>query len=80
MLGHRTEKVITLVQAANSEDVDKAVNAARVACNDPSWKQISASERGQLLGRLADLVEDEKELLATIDAWDNGRWFQTSWV
>jgi aldehyde dehydrogenase (NAD+) len=33
---------------------------------------MSGSDRGILMAKLADLIEEEKELLATIDAWDNG--------
>ncbi|KAL6882153.1 aldehyde dehydrogenase domain-containing protein [Trichoderma longibrachiatum] len=68
-----TEEVITNVQAAGSEDVDKAVRAAKAALKDPSWKQLSASDRGRLMTRLADLIEAKKEVFATIDAWDNGK-------
>lgn len=67
-----TEKPIATVQAADADNVDDAVNAARAALKHESWKGISASERGLLMFRLADLIEEKKELLATIDAWDNG--------
>ena len=69
---HRTEEVITTVQAAGAEDVDKAVKSARAALKDPSWKELSASDRGRLMSRLADLIEEKRETFATIDAWDNG--------
>ncbi|KFA69120.1 hypothetical protein S40285_00112 [Stachybotrys chlorohalonatus IBT 40285] len=68
-----TEKPIATVQAADADNVDDAVNAARAALKHESWKGISASERGLLMFRLADLIEEKKELLATIDAWDNGK-------
>ncbi|KAF4962379.1 hypothetical protein FSARC_9545 [Fusarium sarcochroum] len=68
-----SEQVITTVHAAGHDDVDAAVKAARAALHHPSWRQMPASERGQLLWRLADLVEENKEILATIDAWDNGK-------
>jgi aldehyde dehydrogenase (NAD(P)+) len=48
------------------------VNAAKDALVHPSWKKLPATERGVLMGRLADLMEKNKELFATIDAWDNG--------
>jgi aldehyde dehydrogenase (NAD(P)+) len=54
------------------EDVDKAVVAARKAFKDPSWRDISGTERGDLLLKLSTLVEREKETLATIETWDNG--------
>lgn len=68
----RTESEIAEVQAAGPEDVDIAVRAARKALKDASWKLLPATERGMLMTRLADLLEQNKELLATIDAWDNG--------
>lgn len=67
-----TEQVIATVQAANDKDVDKAVSAARGALKNPAWKLLSGTDRGRSLSRLADLMEANKELLATIDAWDNG--------
>lgn len=60
------------MQAATADDVDKAVQAAKTALGHPSWKQLPATDRGRLMGRLADLIEEDQELLATIDAWDNG--------
>jgi acyl-CoA reductase-like NAD-dependent aldehyde dehydrogenase len=53
--------------------VDKAVKAAKAALKEPSWKQLSASDRGRLMWRLADLMEAKRELFATIEAWDNGK-------
>ena len=69
----RTEKPIAKVHAASEGDVDKAVQAARKALKDPLWKDISGSDRGMLMNKLADLMESKKEILATIDAWDNGK-------
>ena len=68
----RTETEIATVQAAGPEDVDLAVQAAHKALKDASWKLLPATDRGILMTRLADLLEKNKELLATIDAWDNG--------
>ncbi|KAF4978247.1 hypothetical protein FZEAL_5352 [Fusarium zealandicum] len=68
-----TEKTITTVQAADVDDVDKAVKTARAALRHESWKLLPASDRGLLMYRLADLMEAKKELFATIDAWDNGK-------
>lgn len=56
-----------------AEDVDKAVKAAKRALKSPSWKKLPATDRGKLMAKLADLMESEQELLATIDAWDNGK-------
>lgn len=67
-----TEEEITSVYSASEEDVDRAVVAAHKALKHPSWKRLPATERGMLMTKLADLMEQNKELLATIDAWDNG--------
>ncbi|KAL4876738.1 aldehyde dehydrogenase domain-containing protein [Aspergillus karnatakaensis] len=68
-----TDSAIATVHAASASDVDRAVNAAKAALVDPSWKKLPGTERGQLMSRLADLMEKNKELFATIDAWDNGK-------
>ncbi|KNG49089.1 aldehyde dehydrogenase aldh [Stemphylium lycopersici] len=68
-----TEKEIAEVQAATAEDVDRAVQAAKKALKNPEWKQLCVTQRGRLMAKLADLMEENKELLATIDAWDNGK-------
>lgn len=67
------ELEICSVQAASAEDVDKAVKAARAAFIDTSWRNMRPSDRGQLLYCLASLVEEHKETLATLEAWDNGK-------
>ena len=61
------------MQAAGEEDVDRAVKAARAALKHESWQQLSATDRGALMYKLADLMEQKRELFATIDAWDNGK-------
>ncbi|KAF2765719.1 aldehyde dehydrogenase [Teratosphaeria nubilosa] len=68
-----TEQEIAKVQAASVQDVDNAVQAAHDALRHPSWKRLPATDRGILMSKLADLLEKNKELLATIDAWDNGK-------
>ncbi|QKX61851.1 uncharacterized protein TRUGW13939_09007 [Talaromyces rugulosus] len=68
-----TEKEIATVHAASADDVDRAVKAAHAALKHPSWKLLPATERGRLMSRLADLVDEKRELLATIEAWDNGK-------
>ncbi|KAI9929547.1 hypothetical protein ASPWEDRAFT_172797 [Aspergillus wentii DTO 134E9] len=67
------ESVIASVYAAGPEDVDIAVQAARNALNSPEWEDLPPTERGQMMTRLADMMEENKELFATIDAWDNGK-------
>ncbi|KAJ9503720.1 mitochondrial aldehyde dehydrogenase [Exophiala xenobiotica] len=67
------ESEICSVEAASADDVDKAVKAARTAFNDPSWRDLPATDRGALMYKFADLIEANKETLATLETWDNGK-------
>uniref|UniRef100_A0A8H7K6P6 Aldehyde dehydrogenase n=1 Tax=Bionectria ochroleuca TaxID=29856 RepID=A0A8H7K6P6_BIOOC len=67
-----TEKVITAVHEATAQDVDIAVKAARAAF-EGAWRQTTPTDRGRLLVRLADLFERDVEILAAIEALDNGK-------
>ncbi|VVC93052.1 unnamed protein product [Leptidea sinapis] len=66
------ESVICKVQSASKDDVDKAVKAAHKAFEEGEWTKISARERGRILFKLADLMEQHKEELATIESIDSG--------
>ncbi|XP_025831008.1 cytosolic 10-formyltetrahydrofolate dehydrogenase [Agrilus planipennis] len=66
------ESVICTVQYASIKDVDKAVKAAKKAFEKGEWSKISARERGQLLFKLADLMYQHREELATIESIDSG--------
>ncbi|KAJ5297332.1 hypothetical protein N7508_007581 [Penicillium antarcticum] len=66
------EKPITSVHEATEKDVDVAVKAARAAFEGP-WKQVTPSDRGRMLTKLADLFERDMETLASIEALDNGK-------
>jgi len=68
-----TGEEICQVAEADSADVDKAVKAARGAFNRGPWRRMSASERGQLLHRLADLIEKNAAELARLESLDNGK-------
>ena len=69
-----TGEVITQVAEADAPDVDKAVAAARKAFEHGPWRnKMSASERGKLLHRLADLIEKNADELARLEALDNGK-------
>nr|XP_013189662.1 unnamed protein product [Amyelois transitella] len=66
------ESEICKVQSASASDVDRAVMAAKKAFEEGEWSKISARERGTLMFRLADLMEQHKEELATIESIDSG--------
>src|SRR6266702_2790117 len=70
-----TGEVLTQVAEASSANVDHAVAAARRAFEDcnGAWRKLSASERGRLIWRLADLVEKNIEELAELETIDNGK-------
>jgi len=74
-LNPATGEALTQVAEASAEDVDRAVLAARKAFDEPGgpWRKMSASDRGKLLWRLADLVEQNIEEIAELETLDNGK-------
>src|SRR5216683_3368509 len=69
-----TGEAITQVAEADAPDVDKAVSAARAAFETGAWrKKLSASQRGNLMYKLADLIEKNADELAQLEALDNGK-------
>ncbi|XP_025782222.1 mitochondrial 10-formyltetrahydrofolate dehydrogenase [Puma concolor] len=64
--------IICKVSYASLVDVDKAVAAAKDAFENGEWGRMNARERGRLMYRLADLLEENQEELATIEALDSG--------
>lgn len=72
-----TGKPVASFQAATDADVDRAVAAARKAYQS-HWRHTSAEQRSALLAKLAELVEQERELLAAIETLDSGKPFHTN--
>jgi aldehyde dehydrogenase (NAD+) len=68
-----TGEEICQVAEAGPADVENAVRAARAAFEQGGWRKVSASERGQLLQRLADLIETNADELAKLETLDNGK-------
>ncbi|WP_138506487.1 aldehyde dehydrogenase family protein [Nostoc sp. PA-18-2419] len=68
-----TGEVICDVAEAQASDVDRAVEAACKAFTTGDWTQMSATRRGELLYKLADLIEQNKEELARLETLDNGK-------
>ena len=69
-----TAEVITQVQEADAVDVDRAVIAARAAFETGAWRRkMTASQRGAMINRLADLIEKNADELAQLEALDNGK-------
>nr|XP_010300620.1 PREDICTED: retinal dehydrogenase 2 isoform X2 [Balearica regulorum gibbericeps] len=71
-----TGEQICEIQEADKVDTDKAVRAARLAFSLGSvWRRMDASERGHLLDKLADLVERDRAILATMESLNSGKPF-----
>ena len=70
-----TGAVLTQVAEASAKDVDQAVAAARKTFDDIGgpWRKMSASERGKILWRIADLLEKNIDELAELETLDNGK-------
>ncbi len=68
-----TEEVITQVAEGDAADIDLAVEAARNAFENGPWSKMDARDRGRLIAKLADLIEDEAEELAALETLDNGK-------
>ncbi len=68
-----TEEVICEVAEGDKEDVDAAVDAAREAFDNGPWSKMDARDRGQLIWKLAELIEEEAEDLAALETLDNGK-------
>ena len=60
------------VPDAGPDDVDAAVTAARSAL-DGEWGDLTATQRGKLLHRLADLIARDADTLAEMETRDNGK-------
>ncbi len=66
-----TGQVLCSIARSNADDVNKALDAAHAA--RAAWGRTSTTERGRLLERIAQRIEDNLELLATVETWDNGK-------
>jgi aldehyde dehydrogenase (NAD+) len=73
-----TGQVLVRVAAAGVEDVNRAVDAARKAFESNVWSGLSGSERGNLLWKIADLIEKYTDELAELETLDNGKPLKTS--
>ena len=68
-----TGQEMVRVAEADAADVDLAVAAARRAFEGGAWPKMSPSERGRLLWKLADLVDQHADELAELESLDNGK-------
>ncbi|MFP3356149.1 aldehyde dehydrogenase [Planococcus citreus] len=64
-------KVFTKVARSSAEDVESALDAAHAARE--AWGKTSTTERGNILLKIADRMEENLEMLAVAETWDNGK-------
>jgi phenylacetaldehyde dehydrogenase len=67
-----TGEVLAQVAEGDRDEIEQAVKAARKAFDQGPWRRLTASERGRLIYKLADLLEQHTEEFAYIESLDNG--------
>src|SRR5580700_5085232 len=68
-----TGEVLAQVAEGDREDINRAVKAARKAFEDGPWSKMTSSERGRLIWKLGDLLEQHLEEFAQLESLDNGK-------
>ncbi len=68
-----TGDILAQVAEGDRADVNRAVTAARIAFESGPWRRLTASERGRLVWKLADLMESHAEEFAQLESLDNGK-------
>ncbi|KAK9299420.1 hypothetical protein QLX08_007580 [Tetragonisca angustula] len=75
-----TGETIAEVQEGDAADIDTAVQAANKAFKFGSpWRTMDASQRGVLLNKLADLIEENRTYLASLETLDNGKPYSSAY-
>lgn len=68
-----TEEVVAQIAEGDKEDIDLAVDAARAQFDGGEWSRMDARERGNLMYKLADILEENVDELAALETLDNGK-------
>src|SRR3984885_11387842 len=68
-----TGEVLANVAEGDKEDINRAVAAARAAFDTGRWSKITPSQRGKMIWKLADLIEQHAEEFAQLESLDNGK-------
>ncbi|WP_313812942.1 aldehyde dehydrogenase [Glutamicibacter sp.] len=66
-----TGKAFCEVARSTAEDIESALDAAHAAA--PAWGKTSPAERAVILNKIADRIEENLEMLAVAETWDNGK-------
>ena len=64
-------KVFTEIARGTAEDIEAALDAAHAAA--PAWGKTSVTDRANILNQIADRIEQNLEMLAVGETWDNGK-------
>src|SRR5699024_7008695 len=71
-----TGKAWARIPNGDTDDVNKAVDAAKTCFESNEWKRLSPTERGRLLYKLADKITRNSERIAKVETKDNGKLFK----
>jgi len=72
------KEIIARVTESDEDDAKLAIAAARKAFDHGSWPTTPATERGQIVNKIADLIERDKEELAELESLDTGKTVEES--
>jgi phenylacetaldehyde dehydrogenase len=70
-----TGETLAQVAEGEAEDIDRAVQAARRAFDEGPWTKMTTSERGRIIWRIGDLINEHLDELAQLESLDNGKPF-----
>ena len=68
-----TGDVVSSISDANNADLDRCVDAARAAFENPNWCDIKPAERARLIHAFASALEENLDELAYLETIDNGK-------
>jgi phenylacetaldehyde dehydrogenase len=68
-----TGEVLARVAEGDKADIDLGVRAARRAFESGPWSKMSASERGRIIWKIGDLLQENLEEFAELETLDNGK-------
>jgi aldehyde dehydrogenase (NAD+) len=66
------EEILSQIALGSTEDVDRAVNAARAAY-EATWSKMAGKERGKYLYRIARIMQERAREFAVLESLDNGK-------
>src|SRR6202042_77494 len=68
-----TGETLARIAEGDTEDINRAVRAARAAFDTGPWSRMTPSERGRIIWRIGDLILEHTQELAQLESLDNGK-------